>query len=167
MRLGHDLPGYSLQNERQDTDYALHWIGSHLSLLPTLFVLHLVNMWTSYTFEPGLPVREFPHAPGAALVWSLMHITPIPIFLLAAAGLCLTWRRRRSLTVVYLILALTIAQNVLFYGNIRFRAPIEPLLVLLAGGTLWWLTAREPGTLSARLRTRDRQNIRIQVASDT
>jgi hypothetical protein len=41
--------------------------------------------------------------------------------------------------VVYLTLAMTILMNVISYGDMRFRAPIEPLLVLLAGGFVWWL----------------------------
>ena len=36
---------------------------------------------------------------------------------------------------------------IVLYGSARFRAPIEPLLVLLTGGAIWWLTANEPGTL--------------------
>lgn len=49
--------------------------------------------------------------------------------------------------IVYSVIALTIVQNLVFYGNMRFRAPIEPLLVLLAGGALWWLTSDQPGML--------------------
>jgi hypothetical protein len=53
-----------------------------------------------------------------------------------------TWKRRKKeLLVVYLVIATTIAQNIAFYGNSRFRAPIEPLLVLLAGGAIWWLVS--------------------------
>ncbi len=63
-----------------------------------------------------------------------------PVFFLAAFGLVATWKRKKNqLVVVYLVIALTIAVNVAFYGSPRYRAPIEPLLVLLVGGALWWL----------------------------
>jgi len=52
------------------------------------------------------------------------------------------------------MLAFTVAQNIAFYANMRFRAPIEPLLVLLVGGTLWWLTSEDSGTLRDRLQKR-------------
>jgi hypothetical protein len=62
------------------------------------------------------------------------------VFLLAALGLVVTWRRTwRFLLPVYLTIGLTTIENVVFYGTPRFRAPIEPLLVLLAGGLLWWV----------------------------
>jgi hypothetical protein len=63
----------------------------------------------------------------------------IPIFLLAAAGLLLTWRQWRHLLFLYLLIALTIGQCLSFYGSSRFRAPIEPILMLLVSGTFWWL----------------------------
>jgi hypothetical protein len=43
------------------------------------------------------------------------------------------------LLTVYLLLALTILQNMLFYSDMRFRAPIEPMLILLAGGAIYKL----------------------------
>ncbi len=48
---------------------------------------------------------------------------------------------------IYLMIVLTIAQGIIFYGSARFRAPIEPMLILLAAGAIWWLTHKEEGTL--------------------
>jgi hypothetical protein len=45
------------------------------------------------------------------------------------------------------MIVLTIAQCIIFYGIPRFRAPIEPILILLGAGVAWWVTSREPGTL--------------------
>jgi 4-amino-4-deoxy-L-arabinose transferase-like glycosyltransferase len=71
----------------------------------------------------------------------LVYISSVPVFLLAALGLVVTCRRRKKqLLVVYLVIALTITQNIVFYGSPRFRAPIEPLLVVLVGGALSWLS---------------------------
>ena len=77
----------------------------------------------------------------------VIFIVSFPIFLLAAFGLLVTWKRwKKYLFVVYVVIALNIIQNVAFYGSSRFRAPIEPLLVLLVGGAICWLTCNEPGT---------------------
>jgi hypothetical protein len=76
------------------------------------------------------------------------------VFLLAALGLVVTWRRKwRYLLPVYLTIGLTILENVAFYGSPRFRAPIEPLLVVLVGGSLWWASGvyREMRMQRARL----------------
>jgi len=37
---------------------------------------------------------------------------------------------------------MTIAQCIIFYGSARFRAPIEPMLILLAAGAIWWFLNR-------------------------
>jgi hypothetical protein len=65
-------------------------------------------------------------------------ITPI-IFALAALGFIVTLKRWRELFFIYLVILETIAECIVFYGIPRFRAPIEPLLILLAAGALWWL----------------------------
>jgi hypothetical protein len=45
------------------------------------------------------------------------------------------------------MIILTIAQSLIYYGIPRLRAPIEPMLILLAAGFIWWLTHKEKGTL--------------------
>jgi hypothetical protein len=83
----------------------------------------------------------------------MMNVMPIPLFSLAALGLIVTWRRwKQELMLIYLIILLTIGQSLVFYGSSRFRAPIEPLLVILAGGTIWWFTSAMEGSLRAMLR---------------
>jgi uncharacterized membrane protein len=65
--------------------------------------------------------------------------------------LLVTWsRHKKQLIIVYFAIGLTITQNLIFYGSMRFRAPIEPLLVLSAGGALWWLACDAPGTFRYR-----------------
>lgn len=145
---GHDAIGYTPQDDQIATDYALHWMMTHLSEMPRLLSEHLLTMWTPFTAENGLPFRVFSDRLSSQIVWFMIQYIPIPIFLLALFGLIVTWRsRKQQLIVVYISIALTIAENIVFYGNMRFRAPIEPLLVLLVGGFVWWLTRNEPGTL--------------------
>jgi hypothetical protein len=75
--------------------------------------------------------------------------------LLAALGFVVTLRRYwRELLFAYLVILATLAEIVIFYGNSRFRSPIEPLLILLGAGALWWLTETGPGTLHSRRRQR-------------
>src|SRR5205085_3188167 len=139
---------YSVAKEKADMEQAFSWMRTHVTMMPYLLSLHLRNMWRPYAYGYGLPFEEFPDRLSSKIVWDLIPGMAIAIFLLAALGLVVTWRRRKKdLLVVYLAIALTIAQNVVFYGSPRFRAPIEPLLVLLAGGAVWWLTCDEPGTL--------------------
>src|SRR5260370_29481543 len=64
----------------------------------------------------------------------------IPVFILAAFGLVVTWRRKwRQLMFIYLVIGLTIGECLIFYGSSRFRAPIEPMLVILLSGGIWWV----------------------------
>jgi hypothetical protein len=72
------------------------------------------------------------------VVAAMMVTTPL-VFALAAFGLAVTGKRWRDLLFVYLIIALTLVQSIVFYGIPRFRTPLEPLLILLGAGALWQL----------------------------
>jgi hypothetical protein len=153
-QLNGDFHPHSPADEQADAKQALAWIDNHRNLMPSLLTIHLLHMWTPYinTFD-GLPFEEFPDRLSSKIVRDMIPLMSIPIFLLAAVGLLVTWKRsKKQLLVVYLVIALTIVQNIVFYGSPRFRAPIEPLLVVLAGGALWWLICRELGTLSSVLK---------------
>jgi chromate transport protein ChrA len=91
------------------------------------------------TVEADLPTSRFPNMKSSQLVVDWTKLIAPCIFALAALGILAFWQRRRDLLFVYFIVLLTIAQNLVFYGSPRFRAPIEPILVLLAAGSLWFL----------------------------
>lgn len=144
----HDTEGYTPEDDRIATDYALHWIQAHWRDMPRLISYHWNSMWSSYTPDDNLPYKEYPDQLSSQVVWYMMLLMPPPVFLLATIGLFVTWqRRKKQLLIVYSVIALTIAQNLAFYGIPRFRAPIEPMLILLAAGAIWWLTHKEKGTL--------------------
>jgi 4-amino-4-deoxy-L-arabinose transferase-like glycosyltransferase len=148
---GHDAGRYTPQNDEMATDYALRWIVSHWRDLPRLLGEHFISIWTPYTPEENLPFRQHSDLFSSQVVWYMVLSMPIPIFLLALLGGLVTWRRwKQQLIIVYMMMGLVIAQNLVFYGSMRFRSSIEPLLVLLAGGAIWWLTGDEPGTLRYR-----------------
>lgn len=77
----------------------------------------------------------------------MMKTFPIYLFILAAFGFAVTWWRWSELLFIYFMIVLTIALNIFYYGIPRFRAPIEPMLILLAAGAIWWVTQLERGTL--------------------
>lgn len=129
------------------TGAAVQWIRNHMRIMPHLLKLHLINMWQPNTYEADLPIVRFPQAQFTQLVLSMMKTFPIYVFILAAFGFAVTWWRWRELLFIYFMIVLTIAQNIFYYGIPRFRAPIEPMLILLAAGAIWWLTHQDKGTL--------------------
>jgi hypothetical protein len=115
--------------------------------MPQLLDLHFINMWQPYTYEADLPTVRFPHQQSTQFVLSMMKTWPIYLFILATFGLVVTVWRWRELLFIYFMIILTISQNIIYYGSSRLRAPIEPMLILLAAGFIWWLAYKEKGTL--------------------
>ncbi|MFL5626493.1 MAG: ArnT family glycosyltransferase [Ktedonobacteraceae bacterium] len=130
------------QRDTAYKDRAARWVKGHSNTMPYLLSLHLKSMWTPATPEADLPMNQFPERTSAQIVMGMVAYLSIPVFLLAVIGLLLTWRLWRHLLFLYLVLALTIGQCLYFYGSSRFRAPIEPMLVLLATGALWWMAQK-------------------------
>jgi 4-amino-4-deoxy-L-arabinose transferase-like glycosyltransferase len=156
--LNHDNVSYTPAMDHQDTIRALHWMLAHPATVVELWALHLAYMWLPYTYAHGLAIEEYPNRLSSYVVWVLMYLESIPIFLLAAVGLRITWRRwKLALVPVYLILGAAVLQNVLLYSTMRFRAPIEPLLVILAAAAVATLLSRaiDPGDWLARWRARE------------
>lgn len=140
-------PPCEVARETAYKDAAVQWIEHHLRLMPHLLKLHLINMWRPDIHEADLPTDRFTNQRPVQLVLAMMKTFPIPIYILAILGTLFTLWRWRELLFIYLMIALTIAQNIVFYGTPRFRAPIEPMLILLAAGAIWWLTHKEERTL--------------------
>ncbi|GAC1433724.1 MAG: hypothetical protein NVSMB54_31810 [Ktedonobacteraceae bacterium] len=120
---------------------ALQWIQGHLSSMPFMLGQHFINTWEVVPQEADLATNRFPDRDSSRLVVVMMEtITPI-IFTLALLGIVVTSKRWRDLLFLYLMILLTLAQNLVFYGIPRFRAPIEPVLILLAAGAIWWIVS--------------------------
>src|SRR5438270_11775066 len=100
----------------------------------------MLKMWTPATPEADLPMNQFPERTSSRIVAGMVEYLSIPVFILAASGLLLTWRKWRHLMFIYLILLLRIGQCRYFYGSSHFRPPINPILVLLRPSALWRLT---------------------------
>ncbi len=120
---------------------ALQWMESHLSSMPFLLGQHFINTWEVVPQEADLATNRFPDRDSSRFVVTMMEtITPI-VFALALLGVVVTSERWRELLFIYLMILLTLAQDIVFYGIPRFRAPIEPMLILLASGAVWWIVS--------------------------
>ena len=119
--------------------YAYHWIETHLTEMPHLLILHFTNIWRPIMPDGVIGPDQFPGRLSSQLIIKGMHYIPPFIFLFAALGFIATWKKRRELLPLYLVMLMTIASCVALYGSVRFRAPMEPFLVVLATGVLWWL----------------------------
>lgn len=141
-------PVCEIQREDASKNAAFQWIRTHLSSMPAMLVYHLRNLWTPITPEADLPMYRFPQQTSAQFVLVMSATFPIPIFILAALGLLVALKSYWcELLFPCAILLLTLAEALAYYGSARFRAPIEPILVLFAAGALWWLIQDVPGTL--------------------
>jgi hypothetical protein len=155
-------PACEVAIDNNQATVAVRWIESHLNDIPLLMVYHLRNFFTPFTAEADMPVNRFSGL-STETVLAMSKTFPIPIFVLAVLGLIVTFRRYwRELCFVYLVVLGTLAEALVFYGNSRFRSPIEPIFIVLTAGALWWLTQTAPGTL----RWRQRQRAGEQIISD-
>jgi hypothetical protein len=131
-----------------ETGIAIQWAKAHLTDLPLMMVYRVKKFVTAYTPEADMPLDRFATQPSTQIVRKMAKTMPYLIFLAAALGLVVTLRRYwRELLFAYLVILGTVAEILVLYGNSRFRNPIEPLLLLLGAGALWWLTESQPGTL--------------------
>lgn len=130
---------------------AWQWIQAHPRQTLQLYMLHFINMWRPDAIEADLPVYRFPNAPLSSFVLSMMRTMPIPVLLLAAFGMVVTFFRWRELLFLYMMMGMTYALAIYFYGIPRFRNPIEPMLILLATGALWWVVSafKRPNPVSS------------------
>jgi hypothetical protein len=121
--------------------YAWQWIQSHTDKMPMMVWLHTINLWQVTTQEADLPINRFPDRSTSHIVVDMMVIITPFVFALATLGLIVTRRRWSELLFTYFMIVLTIIQCIILYGFPRFRAPIEPMLILLGAGAIWWLGA--------------------------
>ncbi len=112
------------------TQLGEHWALTHISWLPHLLFWRMVQFWTpaSPPTEAGMPIWR----PFAVLY-------PTLVLLLSAAGLVAIRRRWRAALVPLLFGASFVAGALVFYGSPRMRAPMEPLLIVVATGGAFWI----------------------------
>jgi 4-amino-4-deoxy-L-arabinose transferase-like glycosyltransferase len=129
-----------VQRETTFKKTALQWIPDHITALPHILIAHFANMWIPEIYEADLPVDRFPTLLSSHIVLIMMRVLPIPVFLCAALSCVVLRRYWRELAFIYLTILFTIGQCIIFYGSPRMRAPIEPLLIILAITTIGKIT---------------------------
>jgi 4-amino-4-deoxy-L-arabinose transferase-like glycosyltransferase len=65
-----------------------------------------------------------------------------PVLVLFVAGLFLSWKRRRELIYLYLLVLYTTAINLAFVSSLRYRLPLEPFMIVVAGFALAVIAGR-------------------------
>jgi tetratricopeptide (TPR) repeat protein len=114
----------------------LAWIRANPGDFAALAGRKLLIFWNHY---------ELPDNHSYAQHRRLLAILQLPLLTfallvpLAAAGAALTASRWRDLLVLYLVGAGYVASVMLFFNFGRFRLPVIPILMVLAGGALAWL----------------------------
>lgn len=137
----HPLPDVTLRARliRRGEDY----IRAHpASLAKAFFWNGITRLWDIRSRSQSL--FEVPFEGRSRLVTNLGLDAYIVVGVLAVIGL---WRARRRRALVWGVIALVVAMSVTFTvdGGTRYRAPVEPLLAVLAcAGALGAAAAEEP-----------------------
>ena len=102
----------------------LDFIRSHVKDLPEMAFWRFVNFWHLYRFTRGFPEN-------------LGFYAYVAVAALAAVGAGLYRSRWRLLSPLYVVVICFTANALVFWGGFRMRAPVEPVLLVLAAGALW------------------------------
>jgi len=81
----------------------------------------------------------------------------MPAFLIGLVVTARDWRRMLGL---YAMIAVHLAAALVFYGSLRARSPIEPVMAIFAACGLAWLGARLSAARQRAGRARDRISAR-------
>jgi 4-amino-4-deoxy-L-arabinose transferase-like glycosyltransferase len=114
------------------TGLGIRWAESHVRDLPNLMVFRMMQFWSpaSPIGEAGMPIGR-PFAVGY----------PVLVFILAAVGFVTHRRQWRALLLPWLFGAIVVVGALVFYGSPRMRAPLEPILLVMAAGGLAYVLA--------------------------
>jgi 4-amino-4-deoxy-L-arabinose transferase-like glycosyltransferase len=143
------LPGYErlaamseLERDRAAWQLGREYLQSHPGEVPSLVFWKLVRCWRLKS-DMGLSGirsgwwfnnRSLPGKIAAQLdVGMIYAVVAVPLFL---AGLWLTRRRWRELQFAYGVVLVHTAIAVLFFGSLRTRIPVEPMICVFAGAAL-------------------------------
>ena len=111
-------------------DRALDYVGAHLTRVPLVALARVGRLWS--VWDPPDTIR-FNVGEGRPEWASTVGVVSLFLLLAAAVPGSLALRRRRvaQWPLLVPVVVVTVAA-VLFYGQPRFRAPAEPVIVVLA-----------------------------------
>jgi hypothetical protein len=74
------------------------------------------------------------YASRLTVLASMISFTPVLILFII--GLVVSWKRRRELIYLYLLILHTTAINLAFVSSLRYRLPLEPFMIIVASYAL-------------------------------
>lgn len=116
----------------------MHELNTHKKNIPRLVTLRVARMWDLYRFDQNI---EFNGALEGRGIWqsrlaTLQYFAMLPFAIL---GLVLI-KLRKDPILPFLAFALSVTITAaMTFGITRYRAPVDALLPVLAGGALVWL----------------------------
>lgn len=119
--------------DRVCREAAIAWARSHPAVTLRLAWVKLRRTWSITLHAPGYQGDAF-----TAIGW----LTVAPVYLLALVGI---WTLRRRRDALWLLLAAPLYFSVLhsiFVGSVRYRVPVMPFLMILAGIAIAHVTTR-------------------------
>ncbi|HUU68564.1 MAG TPA: glycosyltransferase family 39 protein [Planctomycetota bacterium] len=127
-----------LQADRLFYRMAFRWIGEHPGRFVELLGAKFVRLW-----------RPWPHASEVGVKEAVVAgVSFVPVLVLAVWGAITARRRWRDLLLFYLVIGYTTGICCLYMAITRYRAPLMPLLLVLAGFMADELTKRRMKTSS-------------------
>jgi 4-amino-4-deoxy-L-arabinose transferase-like glycosyltransferase len=142
-----DIPGTDINFFGDESTHEVAWravgtaeIKDHLRQMPWIVVLRVARMWDLFRPRQNIQLNGLLEGRG---VWQsrLATIEYYPLMALAILGLVVL-RRRKVPILPFLALAFTITITAATsFGITRYRAPVDAMLPVLAGGALVWLFA--------------------------
>jgi 4-amino-4-deoxy-L-arabinose transferase-like glycosyltransferase len=108
----------------------LDYVKSHLSRLPVVVAARFGRMWGLYRPAQQLSLENGEGRPEDAARWGLAMF--YPLMLLALGGTVVLARRREPLLPLLVPVGIVTLAAVTAFGQSRYRAPAEPLLMVLA-----------------------------------
>ena len=164
----------------QDLAYrrlALRFVADHASQLPDVLLAREGRVWSLHrpSQQATLDAQETPNLAGVLQAGQVFFY---PLAVSAIAGGILLSRRRTPLAPILAPILTTTIITAVFYGELRYRAPAEPMIVLLAAvalvalaqavrsGTAAPAAARHPADITIRSQTGHAlEGSRVDVAS--
>jgi 4-amino-4-deoxy-L-arabinose transferase-like glycosyltransferase len=122
---------------------ALHYLEDNRERLPLVATVRVLRTWNLYRPWDMVDLNTAEGRPSWATGAGLFFFYPIAA--LAGLGGRQLRRRRVPLWPLAAPIVITVGVSAVFWGQTRFRAPAEPVLVVLAGTATAWLVARVAG----------------------
>jgi len=140
-----NIPGTDVNFFGDESTHEVAWravgtaeLKDHLRQIPRVVVLRVARMWDFFRPQQNIFLNGVLEGRGR---WQsrLATYEYFPLLALSIGGLVLLRRRRRPI-LPFLAIALTITITAATsFGITRYRAPVDAMLPVLAGGTLVWL----------------------------